>query len=100
MLVVCVDDFRVAGPTKNMAEGWKGINSVIDLDHLEALGCYLGCNCVEQQQVSIPKSEHSFARVFEGRSAAIARGAPVPVRSQQGGFLGSRVGCGETSRVP
>ena len=36
MLVVHVDDFKMAGPTKNMAEGWKGINSVIDMDPPEA----------------------------------------------------------------
>ncbi|CAE7555766.1 GIP, partial [Symbiodinium pilosum] len=38
MLVVYVDDFKMAGPTKNMAQGWKDINSVIDMDPPEALG--------------------------------------------------------------
>ncbi|CAE7395909.1 cof, partial [Symbiodinium pilosum] len=31
-----------AGPTKNMAQGWKDINSVIDMDPPEALGRYFG----------------------------------------------------------
>ena len=82
MLVVYVDDFKMAGPTKNMAQGWKDINSVIDMDPPEALGRYFGCNHVEQQQVSCPKSEHPFARVFEGKPAAIARGDPSPVRRE------------------
>ena len=82
MLVVCVDDFKMAGPAKNMAQGWKDINSVIDMDPPEALGRYFGCNHVEQQQVSCPKSEHPFARVFEGKPAAIARGNPSPVRRE------------------
>ena len=80
MLVVYVDDFKMAGPTKNMAEGWKGVNSVVDMDPPEALGRYFGCNHVEQQQVSVPKSQHPFARVFAGQPAAIARGDPLPVR--------------------
>ena len=82
MLVVYVDDFKMAGPTKNMAQGWKDINSVIDMDPPEALGRYFGCNHVEKQQASCPKSEHPFARVFEGKPAAIARGDPSPVRRE------------------
>ena len=82
LLVVYVDDFKMAGPTKNMAEGWKGINSVIDMDPPEALGRYFGCNHVENQQINLPKSEHPFARVFEQKPAAIARGDPVPVRRE------------------
>ena len=77
ILVVYVDDFTMTGPTKNMAEGWMGINSVIDMDPPEALGRYLGCIHIEQQQVSVPESEYPFARAFEGEPAAIARGDPV-----------------------
>ena len=38
MLVVYVDDVKMAGPTKKMAEGWKGVKSVVDVDPPEALG--------------------------------------------------------------
>ena len=78
MLVVYVDDFKMAGPTKNMGEGWKGINSVLDMDPSEALGRYFGCNHVEQQQVQVPKSEHGA----------------------EGGFLGSRFGRRSSCKAP
>ena len=32
LLVVYVDDFKTAGPEANLAEGWKRISSVIDMD--------------------------------------------------------------------
>ena len=32
LLVVYVDDFKMAGPAKNMEKGWKTISDVIDMD--------------------------------------------------------------------
>ena len=42
VLSVYVDDFKLAGPVGNMAEGWKRIRSVIKMDDPTPLGKYLG----------------------------------------------------------
>ena len=38
LLVIYVDDFKMAGPTNNLAKGWKTIESVIDMDPPEPFG--------------------------------------------------------------
>ena len=43
MLVVYVDDFRMAGPKENLLEGWNLIKKNIRLDPPEPCGKYLGC---------------------------------------------------------
>ena len=44
LLVIYVDDFKMAGPKANMKKDWDGINSVLDMDPAEVLGRYFGCN--------------------------------------------------------
>ena len=63
------------------------------MDPPEALGRYFGCNHVEKQQVKLPKSEHPFARVFEVTPAAVARGNPEPVRTEDYWELNLDVGA-------
>ena len=38
LLVVYVDDFKMAGPKDNLAKGWEGISKVLDMDPAEPLG--------------------------------------------------------------
>ena len=42
-LVVYVDDFKLAGPAKHLAEGWKRLRKGLDLDDPAPSGLYLGC---------------------------------------------------------
>ena len=43
VLLVYVDDFKMAGKTKNLPEGWNLIKRVLRLDEPTPLGKYLGC---------------------------------------------------------
>ena len=60
-LVVYVDDFKLAGPVKNLAEGWRLIrgNATSDggkgliMEDPTPLGIYLGCNHI-QGKVTLP----------------------------------------------
>ena len=73
LLVVYVDDLKLAGPTANLAKGWKNIESAIEIDTPESLGRYFGCEHVEQNQVTLTKEHHPpFAHVFEKQSASPA----------------------------
>ena len=45
-LIVYVDDFKLAGPIKNMAEGWKLIRKGIQTGDPEQVNRYLGCDHV------------------------------------------------------
>ena len=78
LLVIYVDDFKRAGPSKNLDKGWKTIESVIEMDPPEPLGRYFGCNHFEKTQVKLPRSAHPFAYVFDKKTAAPARGDPRP----------------------
>ena len=78
LLVIYVDDFKMAGPTNNLAKGWKLIESVIDMDPPEPFGRYFGCNHFEKTGVKLPRSAHPFAYVFDKKTAAPARGNPRP----------------------
>ena len=68
----------MAGPTQNLAKGWKTIESVIDMDPPEPFGRYFGCNHFEKTGVKLPRSAHPFAYVFDKKTAAPARGNPRP----------------------
>ena len=43
LLVVYVDDFKLAGPAKNIPTGWKRIRAGIKMDDPSIAGKYLGC---------------------------------------------------------
>ena len=78
LLVIYVDDFKLAGPANNLDKGWKTVESVIDMDPPEPFGRYFGCNHFEKVQVKLPRSAHPFAYVFDKKTAAPARGDPRP----------------------
>ena len=65
MLVVYVDDFKLAGPKQNIKQGWDLISSVIDMDQPEAIGRYFGCMHKEERNILLPKDAHPFRHVFE-----------------------------------
>ena len=64
LLVIYVDDFKMAGPEKNLAKGWKTIESVIDMGPPEPFGRYFGCNHFVETGVKLPRSAHPFAYVL------------------------------------
>ena len=73
LLVVYVDDLKMAGPTENMKKGWQSISSVIDIDEPEPYGRYFGCEHEELNNVKFKPSDHPFAHVFsETSSVAMA----------------------------
>ena len=45
MLVVYVDDFRMAGPTQHLTQLWNDIKTSIKLGDVETSGKFLGCEC-------------------------------------------------------
>ena len=73
LLVIYVDDFKMAVPEKNMEEGWKLLGKFIDMDPDEVLGRYFVCVRHEETQVKLPPSAHPFHEVFEkGNKTAVA----------------------------
>ena len=72
LLVIYVDDFKMAGPEKNMEKGWELLGEFIDMDPAEVLGRYFGCMHHEESQVKLPATAHPFHEVFEkgAKSAA------------------------------
>ena len=51
LLVIYVDDFKLAGPKKNLAQGWKLIGSKIKMEPPQQIGRFLGC----QQSIGMTK---------------------------------------------
>ena len=50
LLVVYVDDFKMAGPTGSLdSEGWKLIRQGLTMEEPEKLGVFLGCNHVREE---------------------------------------------------
>ena len=85
LLVVYVDDFKMAGPKDNLGKGWEGISKVLDMDPAEPLGRYFGCHHREKEGVKLDRSAHPFAYVFdkkESHAAAAAGGDSKPNRTE------------------
>jgi len=60
-VVVYVDDFKMAGPTKNLQKGWELVRKEIRIEPPTPLGKYLGCNHVVTDRVfDISVPEHSM----------------------------------------
>ena len=43
MLMVYVDDFKLAGPKENLSKGWDIIRKAVDMEEPQKLGHLLGC---------------------------------------------------------
>ena len=69
LLVVYVDDFKLAGPKEHLSKGWELIKSAVDIGEPEAYDRYFGCHHKEFSHVCLPKSAHPFAHVFDPRLA-------------------------------
>ena len=82
LLVIYVDDFKMAGPSDHLAKGWETISSVIDMDPAEVAGRYFGCNHFEERQVKLPREAHPFAYVFDKESTACAGLGAEPSRTE------------------
>ena len=73
MLVVYVDDFKLAGPTENMEKAWASIKRAVNIGDPEPYDRYFGCQHVEFNNVTLPRKAHPFAHVFDSQAAAAAR---------------------------
>ena len=51
LLVIYVDDFKLAGPSENLAAGWNLIRQGLDMDPPDKLGLFLGCKHEESSRV-------------------------------------------------
>lgn len=59
MLILCVDNFRMAGPGKALQKLWSAIRSHIELSDPASPGKFLGCDCNLQTQHH-PSGNRSF----------------------------------------
>ena len=65
ILVVYVDDFKLAGPTDKIDAAWKNLRSAINLGDPEPYDRYFGCHHKEFNNVTLPRNAHPFAHVFD-----------------------------------
>ena len=65
LLVVFVDDFKMAGPIESMSKGWQLIASKIDMDTPGQVNRYLGCDHVQEKDVLLSTDDHPFAYLFD-----------------------------------
>ena len=72
MLVVYVDDFKLAGPKDKLASAWKSLRSAVNIGEPEPFDRYFGCMRREFNQVKLPSTAHPFAFVFDEKAAAAA----------------------------
>jgi hypothetical protein len=49
LLIIYVDDFKLAGPEENISKGWDLLRTRIDIGPSSRTGMYLGCNIIKQQ---------------------------------------------------
>ena len=49
LLVVYVDDFKLAGPKQNLKEGWSLIRKGLQMEEPTPIGAFLGCNHIKRE---------------------------------------------------
>ena len=64
MLVVYVDDFKLAGPTENMDKAWASIKRAVNIGDPEPYDRYFGCQHVEFNNVTLPSKSSSRCTCF------------------------------------
>lgn len=72
ILVVYVDDFKMAGPTENLEKAWASIKSVVNIEDSAPFDRYFGCQHTELNGVKLPKEAHPFHHVFGGGKGTAA----------------------------
>ena len=78
LLVIYVDDFKMAGPQGNLKKGWANISSVIDMDPPEPLVSTSVATTLSTHthtHVKLPRTAHPFAYVFDKKDAPLAAAA-------------------------
>ena len=73
LLVVYVDDFKMAGPTANMEKAWASIKAAVNIGDPEPYDRYFGCMHREFQNIRLPSQAHPFAFAFEAKKSAAAQ---------------------------
>ena len=73
LLVVYVDDLKMAGPKSNLSQGWKSIADVIEIDAPEPFGRYFRCEHRVEENIKLSKEDHPFHHIFSTvKTAAVA----------------------------
>ena len=72
LLVVCVDDFKMAGPSENLPKACATVKAAVDIGEPEAYDRYFGCMHKEFANIRLPKEAHPFAFAFEAESSVVA----------------------------
>ena len=49
LLSIYVDDFKLAGPTENLAKGWALLRTELQIGPESDTGMYLGCNVIKHE---------------------------------------------------
>ncbi|CAE7919883.1 unnamed protein product, partial [Symbiodinium necroappetens] len=68
LLVVYVEDFKMAGP--KVTKGWEGISKVLEMDPAEPLRRCFGCHHVEKTLAKLDRSVPPLAYVFDKQETA------------------------------
>ena len=85
LLVVYVDDFKMAGPTANLEKAWASVKAAVNIGDPEPYDRYFGCTHREFQNIRLPSQAHPFAFAFEAKKSAAAQH-----RTQTGGSMMKR----------
>ena len=90
LLVVYVDDFKMAGPIESMSKGWQLIASKIDMDTPGKVNRYLGCDHVQETNVLLSTDDHPLSYLFDkslpdpaAKTAAAGTGHKISGKSSQ-----------------
>ena len=62
LLVVYVDDFKMAGPKQNLAKGWTLLRKNLSIEPETGLGLYLRCNQLKGTAVLDGQNQHGHLR--------------------------------------
>ena len=73
LLVVYVDDFKMAGPTANLEKAWASVKAAVNIGDPEPYDRYFGCMHREFQNIRLPSQAHPFAFAFEAKKSAAAQ---------------------------
>ena len=65
LLVVYVDDFKMAEPIESMSKGWQLIASKLDMGTPRQVNRYLGCDHVQEKNLRLSTDDHPFAYLFD-----------------------------------
>jgi hypothetical protein len=67
ILVVYVDDFKLAGPKKHLPGAWAALRDGLNIEPEAALGMYLGCQCTKGT-IDLPDGGKANSMVYDMES--------------------------------